>query len=102
MPKPEGFVPLSHKDVGQIWEAPPRAGSQTFIRHVSSESDIKDCAGISTGHAHAGGKKMPKNMVFIKKMSIFREVWFSSDEKERKKNESGTKDPQLQHYLYCC
>lgn len=64
MPKPEGFVPLSHKDVGQIWEAPPRAGSQTFIRHVSSESDIKDCAGISTGHAHAGGKKSPK-------------IWFS-------------------------
>lgn len=101
MPKTEGFVPLSHKDVGQISEAQTRAGSQTFIRHVSSEADIKDCAGISTGHAHAG-KKMLKNMVFIKKVSIFREVWFSADEKERKKNESSTRDPKLQHYLYCC
>lgn len=51
---------------------------------------------------HTRGEEMPKNMVFIKKVSIFREVWFSSDEKERKKNESGARDPQLQHYLYCC
>lgn len=60
MPKTEGFVPLSHKDVGQISEAQTRAGSQTFIRHVSSEADIKDCAGISTGHAHAGKKNAKK------------------------------------------
>lgn len=40
---------------------------------MSSEADIKDCPGVSVGHAHSFFFFL--NVVFIKKASISREVW---------------------------
>lgn len=54
-----------------------QAGPQPFIRHESSEADTEDCPGISTGHANFFlFFFFFLNMVFIKKASISREVWY--------------------------
>ena len=46
---------------------------------MSSEAGIKDCPGVSAGQAEGF---FFLNMVFIKKASISREVWFSSEARQ--------------------
>ena len=47
---------------------------------MSSEAGSKDCPGVSAGQAD--GFFFFLNMVFIKKASISREVWFSSEARQ--------------------